>query len=132
MFDRFPRRSAAAALGASLAALGIGGVAFAQKSPSTSTGTAPAKVAAPAPGKEVPGQESTAPESSATDTDNVQQGDQSTPDAAGSAVETPDAAGDKPDAAGESASEVAGNDGPGGHADEPGNPNANTQQQGQH
>ena len=31
----------------------------------------------------------------------------------------------------ESGSETPGNDGPGGHADEPGNPNADTQQEGQ-
>ena len=32
----------------------------------------------------------------------------------------------------ESGSETPGNDGPGGHADEPGNPNADTEQQGEH
>jgi hypothetical protein len=32
----------------------------------------------------------------------------------------------------ESGSETPGNDGPGGHADEPGNANADTQQQGEH
>ncbi|HEY8726164.1 MAG TPA: hypothetical protein VIL91_05620 [Gaiellaceae bacterium] len=36
------------------------------------------------------------------------------------------------DSAAESGSETPGNDGPGGHADEPGNPNADTEQQGEH
>src|SRR4029079_17536815 len=87
---------------------------------------------------EVPGQESNAPENSAADPDNVQQGDTAitgraaasadvptagdTPDT-GSA-DVPTATGDTPDtgsAAEAPGSEVAGDDGPGGHADEPGN-----------
>ena len=67
----------------------------------------------------------------AADTDNDQSGDQSAP-------ESPDPAGqaesaqERPDTAGEaSGSEVPGDDGPGGHADEPGNPKADHQSQGQ-
>ena len=59
------------------------------------------------------------------DGDNVQQGDQSAPDT-GSAAEQPAEA-----PATETSSEVVGNDGPGGHADEPGNPNADYQIQGE-
>jgi hypothetical protein len=55
------------------------------------------------------------------DTDNVQ--DQSGADAADTADQA------ESESAG---SETPGNDGPGGHADEPGNPNADTQQQGEH
>src|SRR5438445_13870340 len=60
------------------------------------------------------------------DGDSVQQGDQSSPDT-GSGVETP---GEAP-AASETGSEVAGNDGPGGHADESGNASADYQFQGE-
>ena len=74
------------------------------------------------------------------DTDNIQSGDQTAPDngtgsgtgglVAGQAGSGSDAPGEQ---AGESGggSEVVGNDGPGGHADEPGNPNADHQFQGQ-
>jgi hypothetical protein len=56
---------------------------------------------------------------SATDTDSIQ--DQSGKDStAENGAESS-----------ESGSEIPGNDGPGGHADEPGNPNADTQQEGQ-
>jgi hypothetical protein len=56
---------------------------------------------------------------SATDTDSIQ--DQSGKDtAAESGAESADFG-----------SETSSNDGPGGHADEPGNPNADTQQEGQ-
>src|SRR5690348_18424917 len=64
----------------------------------------------------------------------AQQGDQTAPDTAGAAENAPeipsseDAEATEP---AESASEVAGNDAPGGHADEPGNANADHQFQGQ-
>jgi hypothetical protein len=62
--------------------------------------------------------------------DTIQQGDQRAPDPAGqeSAGETPESA---TESASESSSEVPGNDGPGGHADEPGDPNADNQFEGQ-
>ncbi len=62
------------------------------------------------------------------DTDQVQSGDQATPDIGGArSAEVPIS---------ETTSETSGetpaaNDGPGGYADQPGNPNADTQQQGQ-
>jgi hypothetical protein len=64
-----------------------------------------------------------AAEQTSPDTDNIQSGDQTTPDSTATGMS----------GAGESSSgsEVPGNDGPGGHADEPGNPNADHQFQGQ-
>jgi hypothetical protein len=88
--------------------LALGGVAYAANGGQSNSGKAPATVAEPAGGP---------------DTDTIQQGDQTTPD--GVAGETSSA-----EKAGESGSEVPSNDGPGGHADEPGNPNANHQFQG--
>jgi len=76
----------------------------------------------------------------------VQQGDQTAPDTTGAAENAPEAPSSEKagspepaesssesatESATESASEVAANDGPGGHADEPGNPNADHQFQGQ-
>jgi hypothetical protein len=129
MFERFHRKSTPAILAAVLAALGVGGVAVAQGGGSS---TPPAKAPAGQSTAETPGQESNAPENSATDSDNVQQGDQS---AADDRAEGPESANEKAEgpesAAEESGSEVPNDDGPGGHADEPANPNADTQQQGQ-
>jgi len=70
--------------------------------------------------------------SNAPDADSVQSGDQSTPDTPGSAEqpETPRSA-EQPETPGETGSEVPNNDGPGGHADEPGNANADHQFNGQ-
>ncbi len=81
------------------------------------------------------------------DTDQVQSGDQTTPDTGStgpaetsseSARETssesaPEMSSESaPETSSETAGETAaGSDGPGGHADEPGSANANTQQQGQ-
>lgn len=95
-------------------------------------------------------------QSSGADHDAVQSGDQSTPDTGAEAAgtETADGAQGTQDAETQdgsqdtetqdgnqasndsgmqesSGSEVAGNDGPGGHADEPGNPNADHQASGQ-
>lgn len=117
------RLKTGAGVAAGLAALALGGSAIsgaASNAPATHTGT---------PGA----QEST----TGPDTDNVQSGDQSTPDTPGSA--DPRSASDRAD--GRAGNEAAGSesggesavdsDGPGGHADEPGNPNADTQQEGQ-
>jgi ABC-type phosphate transport system substrate-binding protein len=104
MFERFKRKSLTATVAALVAALGVGGVAVAQ---SSGSGTqAPAA-----------SHQSAAPENSATDTDNIQSGDQTSPDPAG-AAEKESATEQEP------GSEVPGDDGPGGHADEPANPNA--------
>jgi hypothetical protein len=121
MRSKFTKFAAAIA---ALAALAVGGSAIA--SAAHKTGTTPP-----------PAQPSTtvAP---ATDGDNVQQGDQSTPDAPGAAAESaasesstaaekPDAA-EKPEAAEAPGSEVDANDGPGGHADS--SNTADTQQEG--
>mgnify|MGYP001005140933 CR=1 FL=1 len=75
---------------------------------------------------------------SASDTDNVRSGDQSAPDTTSatgdkesSSSEQSDA-GEQPDTPGENVgSETPGNDGPGGHADEPGNAGADHQFEGQ-
>jgi hypothetical protein len=92
-------------------------------------------------------------QSSSADTDTVQSGNQSAPDTGSKAADSAQLSGDTEtqdgsqgtkdaetmdgpegsndaetqDGSQESGSEVAGNDGPGGHADEPGNPNANHQ-----
>ena len=85
------------------------------------------------------------PPQSAQPAAQVQQGDQTTPDTSvgeqlGSAQESAaeqadpahESAAEQADSgATESASELAGNDGPGGHADEPGNANADNQYEGQ-
>ena len=136
MIERLKSKTAVATVASLVAALGVGGVAVAQNNSGNST---PAQKAAPV----VKQQASKAAEStSATDSDSVQSGDQSTPDK-GSAqepagTETNDASGEQPgtetndSGSGEQpGSEVSNNDGPGGHADEPGNANADHQAQGQ-
>ena len=130
---------------AALVALALGGSALAQAGGTTAKPTpAVTSSASEAPGVETAAgsdgptghadevkatSATVAQKSSAKDTDNVQSGDQSapeTPDAAGSksAQENPESAGETP------GSETSGNDGPGGHADEPGNPNADHQNEG--
>ncbi|HEY0388107.1 MAG TPA: hypothetical protein VGC71_06690 [Gaiellales bacterium] len=104
-----PNLMKAAAVLAVSSALTAGGVAYA----STGGGSAPVKHA-----------QVKAAESASPDTDNIQSGDQTTPDAAAKATAA--------ETGGESSgSEVSGNDGPGGHADEPANSNADHQFQGQ-
>jgi hypothetical protein len=102
-------------------------------------------------GSAVAGAASTAEPVGGPDHDTIQSGDQTTPDVGTKAAtaskssttvsksSTPSAASEQPgvesstEAPGtESSSETApGNDGPGGHADEPGNPQADNQFQGQ-
>lgn len=113
MIERFTRKSLVATGAALLAALGVGGAALAQSGSPTAP---PQKGDTPAGEvRETPGQESGAPESSAADPDNVQ--DSTSKDSPAEQAQ-------------ESSSEVPGDDGPGGHADEPGNPNADHQFQG--
>lgn len=100
---------------AALAALALGGAVFAQAKPAShhvrhhvvraasSTATGP------------------------TDGDNVQSGDQTTPDT-GATSEQPGA--ENPEPGGPGSESASGSDGPGGHADAPGNPNADHQFQG--
>ena len=73
----------------------------------------------------------TVQEVSGVDHDQVQSGDRSTPDTAAEAPGTENADGAPGTQDESSGSEVPGNDGPGGHADEPGNPNADHQASGQ-
>ena len=73
------------------------------------------------------------PAVAAVDGDTVQQGDQTSADSGTSAEQSSesgasDTAGERP---AESNSEIAGNDGPGGHADEPANASADYQFEGQ-
>lgn len=115
---------------AALGALALGGSAVAG---AVQSNNATAPVVKQAPSK---AQENT----SGPDTDKVQSGDQTTPDtvnASSSSSSTGEAPGTEQSAASESSgsessSESAtANDGPGGHADEPGNANADHQAQGQ-
>jgi hypothetical protein len=134
MFERFHSKTMTATAAALLSALGVGGIAVAQSGKSASKAPANAAQTAEAP------ENTTGP-----DTDNIESGDQTTPDAPATAsvsskkltkvsskakasqaaeapgTETPDSGTEAPEAPG---SETPGNDGPGGHADEPGNPNA--------
>jgi len=103
MLKRFRNKTAAASVGALIAALGVGGIALAQSSGSSS-------------GQQ--GQTQTAMQ--ARDSAGSDTGNEST------ASEQQDSTTEQ-----ESGSETPGNDGPGGHADEPGNPNANHEAQGQ-
>jgi len=149
MLERFRGKTAAATAAALLAALGVGGIAAAQNgstAPPAQTPAATSSQSSSAPSSaatDVPVQESNAPENSAADPDNVQQGDTAITGKAAASADVPTAgdtpdtrtadvptAGDTPDtgsAAEAPGSEVAGDDGPGGHADEPGNPTADHQ-----
>ena len=147
MFKRFRNKATTATAAALLAALGVGGVALAQ---SSSSGPASNQSGSPTvqlrqssiAGAEAPGQESTAPENSAADPDNVQGGDQSNDEANDSAGSDANDAPDKgevsdkadaeqdPASERESGSDVPGDDGPAGHADEPGTQNANHEAEG--
>jgi hypothetical protein len=102
---------------AALAALGLGGAVFAQAQSSTTPHAHHHAVRAA--GLATAG---------ATDGDTVQSGDQSTPDQPGAAGEQTGA--ESPEQPGAGSESAAGSDGPGGHADEPGNPNADHQFQG--
>ena len=114
---------------AGLSALALGGSAIAGAASTTPTKAKPA-----------PTHESTAP-----DSDNIQSGDQTTPDGTSKSKVTfktvrhgtkvskaSTSENSTSETGGETSGETApNNDGPGGYADEPGNPNADTQQQGQ-
>jgi hypothetical protein len=98
-----------------LAALALGGSVFAQAQTSHAhKGSHQAKVTRSA---SAPSESTTA-----ADGDNVQSGDQTTPDTGSTAAET---SGESP-----GSESAANSDGPGGHADEPGNANADHQFQG--
>jgi hypothetical protein len=129
-----------------MAALGVGGVALAQSSGSTpatkQSGATIQSPQRPDPAVEAGGEENAASENSAADQDAVQAGDQDNEVNDSAGADANDAAdqgeaNDKGDVESDSAteqesgSEAPGDDGPGGHADEPGNPNANHEVEGQ-
>jgi hypothetical protein len=101
---------------AALAALAVGGSALAT---AAGGGSQPAK--APAAQQSAPTSEANDPVGAA-DTDSIQ-GENGKDDATEAENEANDPA--------ENGSEVPGDDGPGGHADESGNPNADTEQEGE-
>ncbi len=117
MFDMNKIKRSGIVLGAAaVTALGVGGVAVAQNA-----GQA-----------QKPAQAKKAAEPKGPDRDNIQSGDQTTPEVKGSASEAPGTeTKDGPGKAEAPGSETkADSDGPGGHADEPGNSNADHQFQG--
>jgi hypothetical protein len=120
---------------AALAALALGGSAIASATQQSTQSKAPVQKSA-ASSEKVGG----------PDTDNVQSGDQTTPDAVGASASTAKASAatseapgteqpassEQPGTAEQPGSESAANDdGPGGHADEPGNASADHQFEGQ-
>lgn len=109
---------------AALGSLALGGAVFAQ----AQSGSGPQPVAhVQAPSGQSSGEASNAP-----DRDNVRSGDQTTPDPAGASGGEQSSTAEAPDGLEQSGAESApNNDGPGGHADEPANPNADYQFQGQ-
>jgi hypothetical protein len=131
MFERFSRKSMAATGAALLAALGVSGVAIAQGGNGASPSPKAQSSAAQAQSTETPGVESNAPENSAKDGDNVQYTAPGDPDYKGAATGKKSTVAGSEQPGTESGGEVSNDDGPGGHADEPGNPNADHQFQGQ-
>jgi len=112
---------------AAVAVLGLGALGGAAVRANASSTPPPAT--SPAPAIAVDQANTAESDAGLPDTDNVQEGDQTTPDATAADQTTPDTAAE---AAGEQAgSETPGNDGPGGHADEPGNANADHQFEGE-
>ena len=122
MFERFHRKSATATVAALMAALGVGGIAVAQNNSSTTPSAPPPATDQGSGG----GGTVDTPESATEKPDANEANDK--PDA-NEANEPPESANDPADT--ESGSEQPGDDGPGGHADEPGNPNADHQATGQ-
>jgi hypothetical protein len=109
---------------AALAALAVGGSALASAAGGGSQpAKAPAVVQKVTPKAEAPAKEPAEKAGGAADTDSIQ--DENGKDDAS------EPAGNETAERAESGSEVPGDDGPGGHADEPGNPNADTQQEGE-
>ena len=140
MFEKFHRKSLPAAVAALITALGVGGVAVAQNQgsspskPAPNATPAPSTATPPAADQPTPGDQPDTPGGKAdaeTNDGPDPAGAKDTPDAQdkAGAAETPDA--QEPAGGTETGSETVADDGPGGHADEPGNPNADTQQQGQ-
>jgi hypothetical protein len=118
-------------------ALALGGSALAQAggtttTPPAATSTAPSVETTPVSGSRghaKPIRAQTAQKPDSADTDHIQSGDQSAADTPGGAGES-ETGQEAPESAQEGGSEVPGDDGPGGHADEPGNSNADHQFEG--
>src|SRR4051794_27645671 len=114
MFERFHRKSLTATAAALLAALGVGGVALAQSGNPTQKAASPPSAANAA---------TDLPESASDKPDG--------PESANDTADAPESANDPADGSEqESGSEKANDDGPGGHADESGNANADHEAQG--
>ena len=118
---------------AALAALALGGATLASAGDSTPVGSTPAVVVPGAPAADAEtndtGQKAdteTADGNKAADTDSIQ-----SENGKDNATEQPGSEQASGSETAESGSEAPGNDGPGGHADEPGNPNADHQAEGQ-
>ena len=127
MIERFTRKTVVATGAAFMAALGVGGAAIAQ------SGGSPQKADTPASAvREAPGQESNAPENSAADPDNVQDenGKDDADEASEASEDGKEDANEAPERSERESAEVPDDDGPGGHDDEPGNPNADHQFEG--
>jgi hypothetical protein len=111
-------------------------VAIAQSSNGTSPSPKVHSTPAPVQSKEKPGVESNAPENSAKDPDNVQYtapGDPNANTAAATAAAGTEAGGEstkESPGTEQPGSEASNDDGPGGHADEPGDSNADHQFEG--
>jgi cytoskeletal protein RodZ len=102
---------------AALGALALGGAVFAQAQSGQSTAAPPAQSAS---------ESVTSP-----DTDNIQSGDQTTPDQPGTAGASSASEPQSSESEQPGVESPSNNDGPGGHADEPGNAGANYEFQGQ-
>jgi cytoskeletal protein RodZ len=104
---------------AALGALALGGAVFAQAQSGQGTAAPPVQSAS---------ESVTSP-----DTDSIQSGDQTTPDQPGTASASASSASEPQSSESEQpgVESPSSNDGPGGHADEPGNANANYEFQGQ-
>lgn len=122
---------------AGIAALALGGSAIAGAASTTATKASPAPRHEASNARDADNIQSgsqTAPDPTGTastrarDGDNIQSGSQTTPDRGSTSKAESSTSETSSESGGES---TANNDGPGGHADEPGNPNADTQQQGQ-
>lgn len=110
---------------AAIAALALGGAALASGGQSNSQPVKPAVVVKQATtAADTESKDGT----SAADTDTIQ--DQSGSDSASEKAGTEQSSTAEQAGTESAGSEVAGNDGPGGHADEPGNPNADNQLEG--
>lgn len=127
---------------AALAALALGGSAFASAQSHTPAPAAPAAESTTGPDTDnVQSGDQTTPDKPATaakataaqttsgaDTDKVQSGDQAGPETPDKASATEPA--ESPETPGSETESANGSDGPGGHADEPANANADHQAQG--